>query len=318
VPLGHDGYLKLWALGRPRLAVDHIFLDEAQDTNPLVLDLLRRQDAQLVAVGDPYQRIYAWRGAVDLMAAPAAGRTAHLTRSFRFGPAIAAAANAVIAALGEPRRLEGNPAVTSRVGRCAPDAIVARTNAGVVDAVLDALTIGERPHVVGGTAELQRLLAGVAALKDGEGSAVSELAGFATWAEVQDAGRDAASGLRTLVALVEEYGEDRLLGALTRVERDEARADVVVTTAHRAKGREWDRVQLRDDFARGADGVVDPAEARLLYVALTRARRAVDVPDVLLDGLVLDAAAEVAGRSNGTVIPAKGGTQDYATHYRSS
>src|SRR5207253_278644 len=37
VPLGHDGYLKLWSLSRPKLEYDFILLDEAQDTNEAVL-----------------------------------------------------------------------------------------------------------------------------------------------------------------------------------------------------------------------------------------------------------------------------------------
>lgn len=292
VPLGHDGYLKLWALGRPRLAADHVFLDEAQDTNPVVLDLVRRQDAQIVYVGDPYQRIYAWRGAVDVMTQLPAGRAAHLTRSFRFGDAIARAATGVLALLGEPRHLEGNPAVDSRLGACVPDAIIARTNAGVVDAVLDALMIGERPHVVGGTGELMRLLAGVDELRQGGMPIAPELSGYASWSEVQEAARDPTSGLRTLVGLVEEYGEDRLMAALTKVEPDDDRADVTITTAHRAKGREWDRVQLREDFARVLDGDgLDPAEARLLYVALTRARLVLDAPADIIGSDGLDLAA---------------------------
>lgn len=285
VPLSHDGYLKLWALGQPRLEADHIFLDEAQDTNPVVLGIVRRQDAQLAYVGDPHQRIYAWRGAVDVMTKLPAGRPVHLTHSFRFGEAIAAAATSVIATLGESRRIEGNPAVASTIGPCVPGAIIARTNAGVVDAVLDTLMIGERPHVVGGTGELLRLLAGVQELKEGNAPTVPELAGYRSWSEVEAASRERASGLRTLVGLVEEYGADRLMTALAQVEPDDDRADVVITTAHRAKGRQWDRVQLRDDFAAsiGAEAV-DPAELRLLYVALTRARFAVDVPDGLIDG----------------------------------
>jgi hypothetical protein len=45
LPLGHDGYFKTWALGRPRLQADYLLLDEAQDTNPVVIKLLRRQSA---------------------------------------------------------------------------------------------------------------------------------------------------------------------------------------------------------------------------------------------------------------------------------
>ena len=157
---------------------------------------------------------------------------------------------------------------------------------------LSGLMIGERPHVVGGTAELMRLLAGDDELRQGGMPIVPELAGYASWAEVQDAARDATSGLRTLVGLVEEYGEDRLMAALAKVEPDEDRADVVVTTAHRAKGRAWDRVQLRDDFARTLDGDdFDPAEARLLYVALTRARLALDAADDIIGSDDRDLAA---------------------------
>lgn len=285
VPLGHDGYLKLWALGHPRLDTDHVFLDEAQDTNAVVLDVLRRQDTQLVYVGDPHQRIYGWRGAIDVMAAVPAAHGAALTQSFRFGAAIAEAASRIIAGLGETRQLAGNPAVCSRIGPCAPDAVIARTNAGVVDAVLDALMIGERPYVVGGTGELMRLLVGVEQLKHRSGAAAPELIGFASWGDVvETAAAEREAGLRTLVTLVEEYGEERLIAALGKVARNEASADVVISTAHRAKGREWDRVQLRDDFARvaglldGGAGPFDQAEARLVYVALTRARLAVSAP----------------------------------------
>nr|WP_249816408.1 UvrD-helicase domain-containing protein [Bradyrhizobium sp. 180] len=56
--------MKLWALSNPAIAADFILLDEAQDTNPVVLDVLRKQPAQMVYVGDKYQQIYEWRGAV--------------------------------------------------------------------------------------------------------------------------------------------------------------------------------------------------------------------------------------------------------------
>lgn len=68
IPLGHDGYLKLWSLSKPRLACDYVLLDEAQDSNAAVLTVLTAQDAQLVYVGDRHQEIYEWRGAVNAMA----------------------------------------------------------------------------------------------------------------------------------------------------------------------------------------------------------------------------------------------------------
>ena len=58
----------------------------------------------------------------------------------------------------------------------------------------------------------------------------------------------------------------------------------MLSTAHRAKGREWDTVELTDDFLPPQPGSdpdappqIDEAEVRLFYVALTRAKIAVDV-----------------------------------------
>jgi superfamily I DNA/RNA helicase len=109
IPLGHDGYLKVWALSEPHLPVDYILLDEAQDTNPVVLGVLTKQQAQNIYVGDKYQQIYEWRGAINAMEEAPAVHTTDLTTSFRFGGDIAQAANRVLDMLGEEKRLS-NPA----------------------------------------------------------------------------------------------------------------------------------------------------------------------------------------------------------------
>jgi superfamily I DNA/RNA helicase len=61
LPLGHDGYLKLWALSSPKANVDYVLVDEAQDLNPVLLGVLRTLRCSVVYVGDPYQQIYEWR-----------------------------------------------------------------------------------------------------------------------------------------------------------------------------------------------------------------------------------------------------------------
>lgn len=61
-----------------------------------------------------------------------------------------------------------------------------------------------------------------------------------------------------------------------------------MSTAHKAKGREWARVRIAPDFTPRPDsddidatgcpvpGAIDEAEARLAYVAVTRVRRHLD------------------------------------------
>lgn len=291
LPLGHDGYLKAWALSDPLIAADYILLDEAQDTNPVVLGVLKRQSAQLVYVGDKFQQIYEWRGAVNAMEQAEAVHSAHLTTSFRFGGDIADAANRVLRMLGEDRPLTGNPNRHSRIQSLTVGTVLARTNASTITACIEALDLGKRPHLVGGTVELMNMLRGVQDLKQGVPSSVPEFFGFQNWQEVLEFVRSGeGEDLLTFVNLVEMRGEAQLFWALNRtVEEDQA--DTVVSTAHKAKGREWDNVRLMDDFLkslplrdqdRKPTTTPDPAELRLLYVALTRAKVALDVPALLM------------------------------------
>lgn len=289
MPLGHDGYLKLWALSQPLLGADFILLDEAQDTNPVVLGVLADQEAQMVYVGDKYQQIYEWRGAVNAMEAIQTDDTVQLTLSFRFGEAIADLASKVLRQLGATAPIQGNPKVRSRIGEVQPDAVLARSNAATMNAVIEALDSGLAPHLVGGTKELKALLRGVVALKAGQPCDVPEFFGFANWEEVVDFARsEEGAHLLTFVNLVESLGERRLLWALGRTV-DEDRANLMISTGHKAKGREWKSVRLLDDFMRSKPTArdrenpgPDPAELRLLYVALTRAKVALQVPDSLV------------------------------------
>ncbi|MEX2500976.1 MAG: UvrD-helicase domain-containing protein, partial [Trueperaceae bacterium] len=106
VPLDHDAYLKAFALGGDPLPVERLWVDEAQDLAPVMLQIVRRQSASRLLVGDPAQRIYGWRGAIDAMAASGYPEV-RLTRSFRFGPQIAATALRVLQVLSPNARLVG-------------------------------------------------------------------------------------------------------------------------------------------------------------------------------------------------------------------
>lgn len=288
LPLGHDGYLKLWGLSRPIIAADYIMLDEAQDTNPVVLDVLERQRAQLVYVGDKYQQIYEWRGAVNAMESIETDASTYLTTSFRFGDAVADLATKMLVRLGEKRPVRGNAAIRSRIGGGTPNAILARTNATTITAVIEALDAGKRPHLVGDRSELMDMLRGVQLLKEGEPTSCPAFFGFKNWTEVVELARtDEGAHLVTFVNLVETRGEKQLMWALNRtVEADGA--DLVISTAHKSKGREWQNVRLMDDFLRSSPSGEskagpDPSELRLLYVALTRAKEQLDVPEPIIE-----------------------------------
>lgn len=58
------------------------------------------------------------------------------------------------------------------------------------------------------------------------------------------AGRD----LKPFVDLIDSYGASAVLAAIDAMV-DEKNCDTVVSTAHKAKGREWESVLIADDFA---------------------------------------------------------------------
>jgi superfamily I DNA/RNA helicase len=291
VRFDHDHYLKIWALTQPTLDADFLLLDEAQDTNPVVehVFLAQRSHAQLVMVGDSAQAIYQWRGAKDVMAGFDSTRMT-LSRSFRFGPALAEEANRWLTIANAPIRLTGTDTIPTGLGDCpTPDAVLCRTNVGAMLEVLALLQAGHRTALVGGGSALQALAQAARDLKSGRRTTHPELVLFPHWGAVQDyAAHDpAGSDLQPLVDLIDRHGPNTVLTALDQL-TDENHAHVTVSTAHKAKGREWPTVRIASDFTppKNTDqhdthgntipGPIDDADARLAYVAITRARHLLD------------------------------------------
>ena len=281
----HDCYLKLWQLSDPRLPADYVLLDEAQDANPVVAAIVDRQThAQRILVGDRCQAIYGWRGAIDAMSRFHADQRLCLSQSFRFGPAIAAEANKWLQLLDAPLRLRGHQPIRSTVGPVPfPDAVLCRTNAEAVRQLLVAADNGRKAALVGGGSEIRRLAEAAISLRAGTGTDHPELFAFRTWGEVQEYVEQDASGsdLKVFVQLIDTYGAEVVIDIVDRLSPEEA-AEMVVSTAHKAKGREWATVRIAGDFPEprhshnGQPAQVPRADAMLAYVAATRARQALD------------------------------------------
>lgn len=271
----HDHYLKMWQLSGPRLPADYVLLDETQDANPAIADIVTRQNAQQVLVGDRSQAIYGWRGAVNAMV-DFPGRRFELSQSFRFGQAIADEANKWLTLLGAPLRLTGCGPAESEVRELdLPAAILCRTNAEAVARVMLASRVGRRPAMVGGGAEVRALAEAAVTLRAGLGTGHSELLAFRTWSELQEYVEhdEAGADLKVFVRLVDTHGPKAIIQTVDGLV-DERLADVVISTAHKAKGREWDTVQVASDFYMPKE--LWAGELMLAYVAVTRARLTLD------------------------------------------
>lgn len=286
----HDYYLKWWQLTGAVIDADVLFVDECQDLNPVLEAIVAAQDAQVIAVGDACQQLYGWRGATDALDRLGGGSRLALSQSFRFGPAVAGEANKWLGLLGADIRLTGTPEIPSRLGIAdAPKAILARSNAGVMKQVIEQVGAGRkvampspRPGVPGG-AEIERLAKAAISLKQGRGTDHPELMAFQTWGELQDYAANDPGGedLSVLVDLIDEHTPEKILAMCARLV-EERYAEVVVSTVHKAKGREWESVRITDFRRPGKDpdDEVAPLPPRdqmmTAYVAVTRAKVLLD------------------------------------------
>lgn len=315
LPISHDGYLKLWALEEPVIEdYDVLLLDEAQDTNPvtlkLLLDQVERGSAGLILVGDTHQAIYAWRHAINAMESVCqrADFRLPLSESFRFVPGIAADADLVL------NRLKNDP--VKLVGRGSPDrkasdyAVLARANASLIEAAIEKARTGMPIHFAATKGEDSwdpwipykfQITLDTYHLWRGRPGAVKDpyMKKFRSFEEIEEHargegeegnGRDVELGLQT--QLVKKHGDDipSLLELLQRRSEGPDKARLTFSTAHRAKGLEWDCVRLLDDFIDPTDrNLLDNLDRRerdeefnILYVAITRARLKLKYPAKLL------------------------------------
>ena len=210
-----------------------------------------------------------------------------LAQSFRFGPAVADEANKWLGILHAGLRLRGYDRINSAVtSSSAAGTVLCRTNAKAMSEAMNAMAASTRKvAITGGGREILALAEAAITLKAGTGTSHPELFAFRTWGEVQDYAENDPGGsdLQVLVKLIDDHGPETIIDAVRRLS-DERYASLIISTAHKAKGREWDTVRIVEDFREPKKNPekpdelpkISPPEAMLAYVAVTRAKLTLD------------------------------------------
>lgn len=303
-PIVHDAYLKLYQLSEPDLSqYDLILFDEAQDANPVITDIVMRQSACKVFVGDTHQQIYRFRGAEDAMHSKAIedGKSLYLTGSFRFGSKVAHVANSILkVALGETAQVQGlSPEKDGFMKAEAFEKMLlspghkgellsmSRTGASVIEEAFEAIDAQKTVYWMGGPQGygLDDLLDLYNLGKEDFGrirnkKLLKDYSSLAEYREVADESSDVE--MNKLVKLLDRYSN--IPAMVAKVKRFEAKnkdeADLIVSTAHRAKGLEARFCKISNDWLdlEDPDALVEKSreqfrdEMNLLYVASTRAK----------------------------------------------
>lgn len=281
---------------------DWVFVDEAQDTNAVQRAMLKKMlkhDGRLVAVGDPAQAIYGFRGADGdslYKIREAFGCVEMpLTVSFRCPQTVVKAAQQYVSHIqahesapeGVVRWSTLAEAITAGINKT--DAIVCRTTAPLVDVAFTLIGKGIGCHVLGReigqgliTLITKQKAKGIDALEE-------KLEAFmqretAKWLakdreDKVQALQDRIACIHTVISHLDE--NHRTVPALIqRLEElfSDSNGRVTLCTVHKAKGLEWNRVFLLypnvlmpSPWARQEWQKVQ--ENNLIYVAYTRAKQ---------------------------------------------
>lgn len=285
---------------------DWVFVDETQDLNAAQLEIVIRaagEQGRIVAVGDRRQAIYGFRGAnsnaIPEMITRLEAHVMPLSVTYRCPQLVVAEANELVPSL------EAAPSAPCGVVReateeilfrdAAPgDFVISRTNAPLVSLCFRWLAAGRKATIKGRDIG-QGLIAWV---KGTHATTVRELERAREQWHTAEAERliakerdtsavdDKSDCLEALIA-----GCATVEAVIAKIERlfsdGDERGSILLTSTHRSKGLEADRVWLlRDTYCKRTG----TEEENLLYVAITRSKR--ELIYVSADAEVTTVAAE--------------------------
>jgi DNA polymerase III epsilon subunit family exonuclease len=288
LPLGHSGYLKFWSMNSPNLNYDFILVDEAQDLSPVMLEILDNFNGQKVLVGDSHQQIYSWRGAVDAMKYELAAESHHLTLTFRFGEELSKLANRVLRSLAASKSMKSHTALGTKVdtkGKDVIDAYIFRKNSSLIQKAVEFFEKENTFHIVDPNKNISQSVDDYFRLNEGLWGKSQAFEGFNSWdSVVAIAKKEETNPFRGFVDLFENNDPDLIRKAINSSQKKESSEYPTLTTGHQAKGMEWDKVCLSDDFTFSSESLhkdQTEEELRLLYVSMTRAKGILSLPPEL-------------------------------------
>ncbi len=310
IDITHDFYLKKFQLSNPTLFYDYILFDEGQDASAVMLDIFLKQKATKVIVGDTHQQIYGWRYAVNSLG-KADFKTFQLSTSFRFSQDIANLAMEVLQWKSHVEEYQKIPITGKGDGKeIKTKAVLGRTNLGLLLKAIEYVfekkkvkhiyfegNINSYTYADEG-ASLYDVLnlynKRYSFIKD---TLIKEMKNMEELEEYIEKTEDVQLGM--MVEIVKEYGNE-IPGIIKTIKEkhidndEKEKAEMIFSTVHRCKGMEYDAVQLVNDFISEEKlGKLKDQEKKLnsrklieeinlLYVAITRTKNTLYIPETLM------------------------------------
>jgi hypothetical protein len=305
----HDFYLKLFhksgKFQRELARYDLILVDEGQDLSPIMLDALRTCRQRIFLVGDSHQQIYSFRYAIDAMQKLDCDVEYDLTRSFRFGEAIAQLATLLIREAKQEHQFRilgaqkkaSQVSIYHRIGRPAAShrtAVLSRSNVALFE---NAMSLRARSVPFYFERDLYPMLMKTLDIywfASNQKDKVRDplLRSFTSLADIEDYADETGNfQLQGMLEIVEKFEDDfpdviYEMAALHKQQQQssETKEGVILSTIHSAKGQEYEHVYIDADMAENIELVVSndlehlSDEINVAYVGFTRAMDRLHLP----------------------------------------
>ncbi len=310
IEITHDFYLKKFQLSNPKLNYDYILFDEGQDASPAMLDVFLKQKATKVIVGDTHQQIYGWRFAVNSLE-KADFKTYHLSTSFRFSQDIADLAIEILNYKSLLREHQTAKITGQGLSKdIKTKATIARTNLGLLLKAIEYITEKETVNHIYFEGNINSYtyadegasLYDVLNLYNNKKHLIKDqlIKAMNNLDELEEYIKKTEDvQLAMMVEIVKEYG-NKIPGIIKTIKEkhvdndNKEKAEMIFSTVHRCKGMEYDAIQLVNDFIteekiekQAGDNSEHNIsklneEINLLYVAVTRTKNRIHIPEDLM------------------------------------
>jgi F-box protein 18 (helicase) len=304
IPITHNFYLKQFHISKPKLNYDYIIGDEFQDCSPCILDIFGKQACNKLVLGDVYQSCYAFLLAENALQEfkNQGYQELKLTQSFRFRQDVADLAKQIIDMKKhinvshdfEIKGVGGSDASNSR-------AYLSRSNLQLIVKAADVVDTTNNSIHFEGNINSYMFSDGVGLydiffLWSGQSDKVKNkfLSNFDSYQDYKDFISEVGNRDQEIFCrLVEKYkgGIFQVIKKIKERNVDKDKADIVLSTTHKAKGLTYDIVEVAPDFIREnqileAESFEYPRlneEINILYIAATRVANKMTFPHFYLN-----------------------------------
>ncbi|KAF2957005.1 UvrD-helicase domain-containing protein [Marinitoga sp. 38H-ov] len=257
--VSHNVYLKYFQLNieRYRINFDYILLDEAQDTNDVVLDIFNKLNGKKIIVGDPHQQIYSFRGSINAMYKirnEMEAKVLYLTETFRFPKYIAEKANYILRNFkGEEKEIISSKSENDNEFNTI--CYITRTNSTLIKLIDEfknyEITLVRAPtEIFKLPLSIYYYIKYLNTGKHKDKIKEKWILNFKDLEELKDYAEDFEDyELISAINIAEEY--DNKLFDLLKIAEEKYNINngkIYLTTAHTSKGLEWDKVIITHDF----------------------------------------------------------------------